>query len=227
MVDSAYFVFKGTNSLDLDIAIDDPWMPPEEMPEEEVEYIEIPGRDGYLTVNKGRKKPITKMLRGALFDERYQSAIEKWLEGEGSLILSTEPDCYYNARIVGNVKYYYNFEGVKSFTVNFICQPYKYLLSSNNPITLTTPMTFINPGSESYPLITVYGSGLVDLEVNSQMLHLDIDGHITLDSELMESYKDNALETFTGEFPILIEGLNSITWTGTVTEVEVIPRWRK
>jgi phage-related protein len=68
---------------------------------------------------------------------------------------------------------------------------------------------------------------LVDLEVNSQMLHLDIDGHITLDSELMESYKDNALETFTGEFPILIEGLNSITWTGTVTEVEVIPRWRK
>ena len=227
MVESAYFAFKDVNSLNLDIAIDDPWMPPEEMAEEEVDLIQIPGRDGFLTVKKGKKLPITKTIQGSVFDEKYLPFIKRWLEGEGDLSLSTETDCFYKSRIVGNVKYYYNFEGVKNFTVNFICQPHKYLLSGKTPIILTTPRTIINPGSESYPLITVYGTGLVDLEINSQMLHLNIDGHITIDSELQESYKNSALQTFTGEFPVLLEGINSLNWTGTVTEVEVIPRWRK
>lgn len=228
MVDTEYFIFKGINSVDLDIAIDDSWLPPEELPAKEVQYIEIPGRDGYLTIDKNRYKPLNKTIIGAAINSDHFPMIEQWLQGEGELVISTNPNCYYKARVVENVKYNHKFEGVKVFSVNFICQPTKFYLSGRSAITLTSkPATIINPGAESKPLIKVTGSGAIDLEINSQMLHLTVDGYQTIDSELMECYKGTTLATFTGEFPLLIPGANTIIWTGTVTSVEVIPRWRK
>lgn len=202
-------------------------MPPETNGNDEIEFIEVPGRDGYLSIGKGRKNPITKTIEATLLCKENREVVKRWLKGEGKLILSTETDVYYRARAMP-VEYFGAVHRGRKFEVEFLCQPWAYLLSGDTPITITTKNTIINnPEELSKPIITIYGTGAVDLIINSKIHKFNIDGHIIVDSELKESYKDNSLVSFIGEFPILVSGINNITWDGDVSKVEVIPRWRR
>lgn len=222
-----YFIFKNTNSIGYAIYVSE--MPPEQLNEDEFEFVEIPGRDGHLSINKGRKESINKLIKGTFFNSNNRMAILSWLKGTGRLTLSTEPDVYYKAQIVKPVQYVGTFRGGRKFEVSFLCQPYAYVLNGDDVIILTTvPTTITNAESEiSKPLIKIFGSGAVDLIINSKIHKFNINEYVTVDSELMECYKDNTLATFTGDFPELSPGENNITWTGTVTKIEVIPRWRR
>jgi len=203
-------------------------MPPEQNAEDEIELIEIPGRDGHLTINKGRKKSLAKTIDATLMEKEHRSFVKRWLKGEGRLILSTEPDVFFKANIIKPVEYTGFWRGGRNFVVEFICQPWAYLHTGDNLITITTKDTKIyNPEETSKPLIKIYGTGLVDLIINSKIHKFNINEYVEIDSELMESYKGTSLVTFTGDFPELISGENNISWSGTVTKIEVIPRWRR
>ena len=63
------------------------------------------------------------------------------------------------------------------------------------------------------------------------MTIVELDGitdSITLDTSLMEAYKDTTSmnSCMSGDFPTLLPGQNAISWTGNVTKVEVQPNWR-
>ena len=65
--------------------------------------------------------------------------------------------------------------------------------------------------------------------VGTQIVELtDIEDSITLNTSLMEAYKDNLGMNgcISGEFPVLNPGANAISWSGNVTKVEVQPNWR-
>lgn len=70
--------------------------------------------------------------------------------------------------------------------------------------------------------------------VGSTIVELNgVDGSITIDSVLKEAYKEDALgtstlqnEKMTGEFPILRPGANAVSWTGSVTLLQITPNWR-
>lgn len=220
-----YFIFNDISSLDYNIHINK--MPPIQTIENKGEYIEIPGRDGYLFISSGRKALIVKSFDATIFPDDYLEQIKRWLRGSGNLILSSEPDIYFKARIQ-SMREYLGVYNEKMFAVSFTCQPWAYLLTGNNTITITTKDTIINnPEEISKPLIKIYGTGAVDLIINSNIHKFNIDEYVTIDSELMECYKGNTLATFTGEFPELLPGENIISWTGTVTKIEVTPRWRR
>ena len=81
----------------------------------------------------------------------------------------------------------------------------------------------------SYPYIKITGSGNVTLSIGSSSFVLTAIGpSIEIDSEIMNVYRGatslNSKMTSSG-FPVLLPGDNSISWTGTVTKVEIIPRW--
>ena len=81
----------------------------------------------------------------------------------------------------------------------------------------------------SEPVITVYGSGEITLMVGMTIVELDgITDSITLDSPLMEAYKDMTSMNgcMSGDFPTLLPGQNAISWTGNVTKIVVQPNWR-
>lgn len=224
----SWFVFKGVSSEDMNIVVQS--MPSDHVVENEVDYIEIPGRDGYLTINKKRKRPIDKYITIAILPSTSQDTIKKWLTGSGELILSTEPTIFYNAKIqtVKEYAYYSGTQAEVTALLTFICQPQKYYLTGKSKITIdTTPKTINNPGQISKPIITIIGTGEISLSIKSQLIQATIDGYLTIDSELMECYKDNELRTFIGPFPELLEGVNDISYTGSVTSIEVIPRWQK
>ena len=118
----------------------------------------------------------------------------------------------------------------RAFTVTFRCQPFWYQ-ENVQPITLTTSGTFVtNPGSVySEPVITVHDSGEITLMVGMTIVELDdIMDSITLDTPLMEAYKDTTGMNgyMSGDFPALLPGQNAISWTGNVTKIVIQPNWR-
>lgn len=227
MVRRPYFIFKDINCNDLGIYVSQ--MPPEQYPEDEVEFVEVPGRDGYLTINKGRKLPITKTIKATLLKKENREAVKRWLRGEGKLILSTEPDVYFKARIAEPVEFVGTIFGGRKFEVEFLCQPWAYLHTGDKVITIIEKDTIIkNPEDTSKPLITIYGSGQVDLIINNKIHKFDnIDEYVIVDSELMETYKETSLVKYYGDFPELTPGENIISWDGNITKIEITPRWRR
>ena len=93
----------------------------------------------------------------------------------------------------------------------------------------------INRGNTvSRPKITLYGSGTINLSLNgTQILVIELGnaGYITIDSAQMNAYQGATfLNRFvTGDYDKLTLkiGTNTISWTGTVTEIEVedFSRW--
>ena len=85
----------------------------------------------------------------------------------------------------------------------------------------------------SKPHIKVYGSGegtltLQSASHNSTWKFLELDGYLEIDSEQMNFYKDSEPknDTVSGDgFPLLYPGENTVSFTGGITAVTVIPRW--
>ena len=55
-----------------------------------------------------------------------------------------------------------------------------------------------------------------------------ISGNITLNTPLMEAYSEatSMNSAMSGDFPVLLPGLNAVSWTGSVTKIEIKPNWR-
>ncbi|NYC04378.1 hypothetical protein [Clostridium beijerinckii] len=49
-----------------------------------------------------------------------------------------------------------------------------------------------------------------------------------IDSEIKECYKDNINfgKNMTGDWPVFSIGQNTISWSGSVSKIEVTPYWR-
>ena len=133
-----YFIFNNKNSQDYNIHINK--MPPIHTVEDEGEYIEVPGRDGYLFISTDRRKPIEKIIEFTIYPDDHLEQIKRWLKGSGRLILSNEPDIYFNARIQ-TTREYLGVDREKITIITFICQPWGYLHNGDNLITITTKDT--------------------------------------------------------------------------------------
>lgn len=222
-----YFIWKGMSTLDKNIIVNR--LPAIMKAERSVQKIEVPGRHGFLTIDdrtyKGKIKVVEATLKNGNIDD-----VASWLTGEDEVIFSNEPDRKYKAVIISQIDFNKILtDRFKKFTVIFDCQPFAYAVD-NNVITLTAPGTIYNPcTAESEPIITVYGSGDITLTINGENIYLyNVTDYVTIDSMLMDAYKDTILKNndMLGEFPELIPGENSISWTGNVAKIEITPNWR-
>lgn len=140
-------------------------------------------------------------------------------------VMATTPPIFINK--------YFHGEG-QAFTVDLTVRPYKY--QNNVPLkTMTAGGTILNTGSQlALPVIKIFGTGDVTLTINGiPFVIKNIVGHIILDTGLMLAYKEvTGLVTsenskiYTRNYPFFRKGSNTISWTGTVTKVEIEPRWR-
>ncbi len=198
--------------------------------QEQIDTYAIPERSGALHVLSGVYNSYTREMTLSIKNKTERAAIASWLKGSGKLITSDDANGYFNAVVTG-----FDVSRVSrkfdEYRVAFEVEPYFYLDSGVAVVTYTTkPQTLVNPGTASAnPYIKITGSGAVTLTVNSTVINLTIDTYIEIDTELLLCYKgtENAGASMVGEFPKLAVGANSITWTGTVTKVEITPRWRE
>lgn len=195
---------------------------------------EVPGRDGVLTYVDGSCSPIPIPVKCTIMDisEQNLREVKVWLQGYGPLVFSDEPEVYWKARLDNQIDFTIPMRLVHQFIIQFDCFPYAY--GVNNPLINLYPSEqtkqLFNPGTlYSRPTVKIYGNGDMDLIINSDIVHLtNITDYVIIDGELVDCYKDETLmnSNMSGDFPILIPGLNDIGWSGNITKVEITPNWR-
>lgn len=123
-----YFIFKDIDSRNIPGLVVNS-LPPITKAAKRIERIEIDGKDGDITEERGYKsydKPITITL----LQDCDVNVLINWLNGSGRLVLSNEDDKYYEAEIVDQIDFERLFKYLP-VKIIFHVQPYKYLLNEN------------------------------------------------------------------------------------------------
>ena len=200
--------------------------------EEQIVEYNIPDRDDEPTEHTGKYKPYLRPMKFAWKDKARTAEINKWLVGYGELRTSKDPDGYFKANVVSGYDVEKFSRRYDEFQVQFKINPgFFYMDSGDDIIVMTAPGTIVNMGTiSSEPYIKITGSGNINLTINSTVYSFTaVDTYLQIDSELKYVYRDalNQGDKMVGKFPVLAVGSNAISWTGTVTKIEVVPRWRE
>ena len=201
--------------------------------EKKYETTEVEGRDGSLTRFLGYEDLKFSLNFNILFQSDIKQKLREIkgvLAQAGTLSFDDSPNFYYKIKQaqISETESVIKASGV--FNVDFVAEPYEYQKTSLTSYT-TKPINLNNQTTTTaLPIIKVTGTGTVVLNINGTGVTLTgLTSSITLDSELQEAYTGlttNMNSSMNGNFPVLRTGNNTITWTGTVTKVEIDPQWR-
>ncbi len=227
------FIFDGKSSGDYGIYISGGQT--FNAPERDVESIEIPGRNGNLTISRNRFKNIMvpyPVFVHKRFNENVAAA-RAWLLGSDGycrLEDTYHPDQYRMAQFNGPIDFemrFLNYSGETTLTFN--CKPQRWLKTGEQVIQCSNGDSILNSGFPALPLIKVSGTGGGYLYVGACVVQiLSLDEYVILDSETQNAYKGTINKNGTiaaPEFPVLQTGENTIYWGGGITAVEITPRW--
>lgn len=233
IIKNAWFKFNGVDSRQMGIIVTA--MPPTVRPARRIGSVTIAGRNGSLHTDEGVYDSYSRSMECAVINRERIDEIAAWLVGNGEIVFSTEPDKVYHVMISNKIDISAMMRTFQKFRVTLDTQPFKYSVNAfNDTIELEgdrAETVIHNKGTVySDPTITVYGSGTVRLIINDTEITLrDIDGYITINSEMMEVYRGDASQNSkygAMDFPRLEPGENSISWTGNVEEIVIEPKWR-
>ena len=228
-----WFDFNGVRCTTKGIHVSE--QPPITIPEERATFTDVPGRSGSLTQLEGDDvyKDLTLAATCFISSTANIDQVISYLKGSGKVTFANRQGGFYYGRIVNQIPFEKILRGNPhcSFSVNFRCKPFLYLNSGSTPVTVARSGNFVtNPGCvASEPVITITGSGDITLMVGMQIIELsDVDGTITIDSELQETYSGSTPcnEKMEGDYPLLQSGSNAISWDGNVSSVVITPNWR-
>ena len=160
-------------------------------PERDVDTVEIPGRTGNLTVDKGRWKNIeveysVVLLGDGEFKVDELRAFLLSLSGYVRIESTFEPEFYRMGRLVGTPtpKAY---KEAATLTLAFDCMPQKFLKSGEEAIPITDGMVLYNPTAYiARPLLTLnadaYGTTYGTITVSNHINAVNLSGvDVTLD----------------------------------------------
>ena len=217
------FIWNGISADYMEIKVVS--LPPVSLSQENVNEIEIEGRDGNLTEMLGYRTTTKTIEADYLGEDTYN--ILNWLRGSGEVIFGNDAEFYYKARINNIIPMEQILKNMHNFPIEFRCQPFKYYNVGKRKINITNGITLNNFGNkEALPYLRVYGTGNITVNINGRTFTISkLTGSIGIISEIqeVEEGKGNLMD---GDFPYLDIGKNTITYSGNVTKLEIIPNWR-
>lgn len=235
-------IFNNVSSADYGILVEHP--PGYQTPQRDYEKVHVPGRNGDLIIDSGSYQNVPRSYDIAFgnLEKRFEAMANKaseWLnsaDGYAKLEDTYEPEYYRLALYQESV----NFENILRHagraTINFDCKPQRFLKAGDDVIEINSTTTLRNPTFHvAEPIITVYGSGAGGINVGGYMVEIDsIDGWVTIDSSRLDVYKktqgstvnkNNTVRMGTKGYPMLGVGEITISFTGLITKLEVVPKW--
>ena len=235
-------IFNNVSSADYGILVEHP--PGYQTPQRDYEKVHIPGRNGDLVIDNESYENVPRSYDIAFGNlekdfARMANAASEWLNsanGYARLEDTYEPEYYRIAMYQESV----NFENILRHagraTINFDCKPQRFLKTGDDVIEIDSTIILRNPTFRTAePIITVYGSGSGTLRVGNYTVAIDsIDGWVTIDSALRDVYKKTQYEVInkndtvrmdSNGYPMLLMGETSISFSGSITKLEVIPKW--
>ncbi|WP_100489422.1 hypothetical protein [Sporolactobacillus pectinivorans] len=233
---SGYFTFNNGSSLDYGLKVAMPLTIPS--PSRDVTFQAVPGRTGDLVIDNKRFENVNFSFNCSVFPKngldltQQAGLIKNWLQSVFSyqkLWTDIDPDYYHMAFCNSALDLQ---EVIKYFgkaNIIFSCKAFKYRVDGDNTQTLTAPGTITNPEVwASNPYIKITGTGNITLHINDQDVVLtSVSQYIELDTNLQSAYKGTQLlnNQLFSDCPVLEPGVNNISWDGTVTQVDIVPRW--
>lgn len=233
---SSFLIFDGKNSLDYGVLIEK--YPSRPYPERIYDSYTVPGRSGSLVYDTKAYNNVTQAyecyfkngMASSYEMERYLTA---WLlQPKGYRILedSYDPEVFRKAIFAGPVDVSSFFAKYGRCTLEFNCQPQRWLKSGQNAINAGNGMQLWNDGETALPIIQVNGSGSGTIGIGSSTIQLSqIPERLTIDAETQNIYAGlqnyNHIATITGGFPVLPNGQTGISFSAGVTSVSITPRW--
>lgn len=210
-------------------------------PERDVTVVEVPGRNGDLTIDNGRWRNMAVTFPCYVRKGFAAMApqIRAWLHGAAGyrrLEDDAHPYEYRMARFVSAMKFepmYIDKEA--ELEITFSCAPQRFLKSGEDWLVPASGAAIHNPTAfVALPLIWV--KALSGVTVDSTTISVggtsftlsDMTGQRRyIDCEIQRAYwgttsKDS---TMTGDFPALAPGDNTVTYDSTAVEVQIQPRW--
>ncbi len=231
-----YIILNGKSSTDIKgLMICS--LPPISKPQKRVNVEEIDGVDGDNITEIGYSAYDKDIEIGLTYNYDVDEVIE-YFDSEGIVIFSNEPTKYYKYKIVNQI----DFERLirfKTAKVTFHIQPFKFSNEERDKtfnITTETEVQVRNNGNVySKPIVTIYGTGTINLSLNGEQLFIinlgEDEEYVTIDTDKLEAYKGLVLKNrlVTGNYDNfrLKAGKNIISFTGTVTKIIVskYSRW--
>ena len=230
----SYIFYNNKNSNDLDLIIEKT----PEIPSSNIIYktIEIDGGET-LTKVEGFSD-INFKIDFVYFADREdylmkKAIIDNWLLNSIGEYLTYSLDEFASYKVkqinIGNTTT--TSRTMRHFSVTFTCAGLKYMTNGLTPIeVLSSGIVFNNFGSyKAKPLFKIYGTGNVNVNINNNSFTVkNINNYVIIDSEIKECYKENINKgkDMAGDYPVFYIGENMISWTGSVSKIEITPRWR-
>lgn len=215
-------------------------LPPITKPKMRTRIEEIDGKNGDLITNLGFSA-YDKEFDIGLYNNYDLDAIISFFNSSGTITFSNESDKYYYFDLFEQI----DFEKLIRFKIAKVkmhMQPFKYSLLENTQtfdITNSTENVQItNTGNYiSKPVLSITGTGTINLYLNSYQVFIidlgesettitinvaDLEAHNTDTGELMNRQVTGDYENFS-----LNVGLNTITWTGSISQIQLsnYSRW--
>lgn len=235
-----YIILNGQNSNEITGLLIQS-LPPISKPKIRANIEEIDGRDGDIITKLGYSAYNKEITIGLYGDYDVDQVISYFTNNQsGKVTFSNEPDKYYNYEIVEQI----DFERLMRFKtakVQMHIQPFKYSnieTTKNFTITSQTSINITNTGNYiSKPVIKITGTGTINLSLNNEQLFVinlgDTSTQIALDINNMNAYNPTTQafmnRSVTGNYDnfILNVGKNTISWSGTITQIAIsnYSRW--
>ena len=202
-------------------------------PEEEIEEVEIPGRDGVLTISKKVYKPISIevefnfMRKPDDWGTAFRKA-KKWLKGSGNLEFSDDAHYLYKTYYCKITDTERTSQKIGTFTAEFVCDPYMYPKEGQREKTIEEVL--YNPYETSHAIYIIKGEGMCTISVNGKEVKANVGQNLTINTDLMIAYREDGTLQNTeidGEYEDLYlqEGENQISTTEGF-QISIVPNWR-
>ena len=206
-----------------------------------LQTIQIPGRDGTLTIKDGTVEDIQISVEFSFsaYPDVWQDrvyAVKNWLQmrSEATLRFSDLAGIFYKVRYVELSDFTRQHKKIGTFTATFTCEGYQYLDSG---LVDVSGGILSNQWGTAHPLykITSSGSGACTLTVNGKSLQATVNANMTIDTDRAIAYRtstgavqNTALVMGNYDFRDfwLKPGSNTISITSGFT-LQIQPNWRR
>lgn len=205
-------------------------------PQRIVESIAIPGRSGNLLYDTGAYANVTVTYQVAYRDPGNVRSnainIATWLyQGDYCELTDDYDPLYYRKAVFVSplgVADVLNVAGRANIT--FECKPQRYLLSGKTQLTPAKNSSITNNYQPALPVLTIACTGNGTVTIGGTTITITGNsGNLVIDSERQTAENGgnnaNSLISLSNGFPVLAHGSNTVTWTGSVTSVKVVPNW--
>lgn len=231
-------VFNGRSAGEFGVVVER--YPAQNAPKRKRKAVSIPGRNGALHYDEGawENVPVKYQVyfRGDLPTPEQAHTVKGWLmspKGYCRLEDKYDQGHFRMASFAGplNIENLLNLYG--RCDISFDCDPRCFRKDGEQLMSFGAPGSLYNQtGFDATPLVYVYGNGAGNISIGGVNVKiLNMTTGLALDCESMNAYALGDVadsrngDIYAPEFPVLKPGDNTITWSGGVTAVKVIPRW--